>query len=337
MVYPTHGSEYHERQSWKRPCRAATTVNVTIATALNAGDTIDGVTLAAGDRVLVKDQTTASQNGIYVAGASPARAIDFASSAEIVGGAVVVTEGTTNGGRAWLCDTPAPITVGTTAISFTGLGSGGGSIPQISGTGTGTIEFTDGTETVIIASTVGEFRLDESTGFVRMRTAAGAIGVNLRTTDDQLALWAEHTAGDLANAGLNIEVGEDYVGLYISEKDAATIQVYDDSGGDYDIELVEQDPAHHFKFVHPSGGVAIPALGMLPRYSSAPHAGVEQEGESYFDTTLNRPRIWDGAAWVSATAADPGDIPVPSTATAQDVAEKLNDLMAAMRAVGMLV
>ena len=53
--------------------RCATTANITIATALNAGDSIDGVTLAAGDRVLVKNQTTASQNGIYIVSDSPAR------------------------------------------------------------------------------------------------------------------------------------------------------------------------------------------------------------------------------------------------------------------------
>ncbi len=54
--------------------RAATTANITIAGALNNGDTLDGVTLATGDLVLVKDQTTAAQNGVYVVGATPVRA-----------------------------------------------------------------------------------------------------------------------------------------------------------------------------------------------------------------------------------------------------------------------
>jgi hypothetical protein len=57
----------------KDSVRVATTANITISTDLNVGDTIDGVTLADGDRVLVKDQSTASENGIYVAGSSPAR------------------------------------------------------------------------------------------------------------------------------------------------------------------------------------------------------------------------------------------------------------------------
>lgn len=114
-------------------------------------------------------------------------------------------------------------------------------------------------------------------------------------------LYGPHgSPGDLIGSGLNIEVGEDYVGLYISEKDPATIQIYDDSGGSYDIEFVEQDPAFHFRFIHPSGGVAIPALGMLPHYASAPHSGVEQEGEGYWDDTLHKARFFDGTTWQDA-------------------------------------
>ncbi len=125
MSYPTHGPEYHERLGWTAPCRAATTANITIATALNAADVLDGVTLAAGDRVLVKDQTTGSQNGIYVVSAAPARAGDYSTSGAIVGSVVLVSEGTTNADTAWQCTTNAPITVGTTALVFAAFGGGG--------------------------------------------------------------------------------------------------------------------------------------------------------------------------------------------------------------------
>ena len=57
----------------KDSVRVATTTDITIASDLNVGDSIDGVTLADGDRVLVKNQSTASQNGIYIAGSSPVR------------------------------------------------------------------------------------------------------------------------------------------------------------------------------------------------------------------------------------------------------------------------
>ena len=79
----------------KDSVRVATTANITISTALNSGDSIDGVTLADGDRVLVKNQSTASQNGIYVVGSSPARSTDMDDDVEVTGGTFVfVEEGT---------------------------------------------------------------------------------------------------------------------------------------------------------------------------------------------------------------------------------------------------
>ncbi|MGL5074796.1 MAG: hypothetical protein ACRDBG_02995 [Waterburya sp.] len=86
----------------KAAVRVATTANITIATALNSGDVIDGVTLANGDRVLVKDQTSAEENGIYVVSATPARSTDFDSLSpidEINGSIVAVQEGTVNAGK----------------------------------------------------------------------------------------------------------------------------------------------------------------------------------------------------------------------------------------------
>ena len=63
----------------KQAVRVATTGPITIATALNSGDVIDGITLANGDRVLVKDQAAPTANGIYIVGATPARSSDFDS------------------------------------------------------------------------------------------------------------------------------------------------------------------------------------------------------------------------------------------------------------------
>jgi hypothetical protein len=95
--------------------RAATTGNVTISTALNGGDVIDGVTLVNGDRVLVANQTNKTENGIYVAGASPARATDADSAGELSGGTLVyVEQGTKFGGRQMEISTVGSITPGTT-------------------------------------------------------------------------------------------------------------------------------------------------------------------------------------------------------------------------------
>lgn len=106
---------------WKEPVRAATTANIT----LSGAQTIDGVSVIAGDRVLVKNQSTGSANGIYVAAAgSWTRATDFDANSELLGAACFVSEGTTNGNTVWLMTTDAPIVIGTTALVFTQIGGG---------------------------------------------------------------------------------------------------------------------------------------------------------------------------------------------------------------------
>jgi hypothetical protein len=113
---------------WKASVRAATTTNVTIASDLENGDTLDGVTLATGDRVLVKNQSTGSQNGIYVVKASgaPDRSTDADTGAELTSNfAVFVEEGTANADQGYVLTNDGAITVGTTALTFTqftGLG-----------------------------------------------------------------------------------------------------------------------------------------------------------------------------------------------------------------------
>ena len=112
----------------KDSVRVATTADITIATDLNVGDTIDGVTLADGDRVLVKDQSTGSENGIYVAGTSPARSADANISDEVTSGLFVfVEEGTVNGDNGFVLTTNNPITLDTTALTFVQF-SGAGQI-----------------------------------------------------------------------------------------------------------------------------------------------------------------------------------------------------------------
>ena len=116
----------------KQSVRVASTANVVIATGLEAGDVIDGVTLVAGDRVLLKNQTTTSQNGIYVAVASGAasRSSDAngtADTGELKSGTFVfVEEGTVNFDSGFVVSTDGTIAVGTDAITWTQF-SGAGS------------------------------------------------------------------------------------------------------------------------------------------------------------------------------------------------------------------
>jgi phage-related tail fiber protein len=109
----------------KASVRAATTANIT----LSGTQTIDGVSLIAGDRVLVKDQSTASGNGIYVVAASTwSRSTDADTDAEVHAGMFTfVEEGTVNADSGWVLSTNNPIVVGSTSLTFAQF-SGAGQI-----------------------------------------------------------------------------------------------------------------------------------------------------------------------------------------------------------------
>jgi hypothetical protein len=113
---------------WKASVRVATTATGTLASAFADGSTVDGVTLATGDRILIKNQSTGSQNGIYVVQATgaPVRSTDADANAEVTGNfAVFVEEGTANADSGWVLTNDGAVTVGTTALTFTqftGLG-----------------------------------------------------------------------------------------------------------------------------------------------------------------------------------------------------------------------
>ena len=107
--------------TWKSAVRAATTANIT----LSGVQTIDGVAVIANDRVLVKNQSTGSQNGIWIVAAGAwGRATDMDISSEAVGAAVFISEGSANGNSSWLMTTDAPVTIGTTALTWTQFGGG---------------------------------------------------------------------------------------------------------------------------------------------------------------------------------------------------------------------
>ena len=103
-------------------CRVATTANITTATDLQAGDTIDGVTLVENDRVLVKNQSTDTQNGIYLTAASgqnAARDPEFDTVAELAGQMVITQEGSAGGDKFFLCTTNNSGSIGSVSITFT--------------------------------------------------------------------------------------------------------------------------------------------------------------------------------------------------------------------------
>jgi hypothetical protein len=144
--------------------------NITIATALEAGDTVDGVTLASGMRVLVNGQTTQSENGVYVVSVSgaPTRALDFDTPNEVKSGDFIfVSSGTSYGNTGWV-QTLTPATIGTDAISFT----------QFSGAGT----YTAGSG-LNLNGTVFSVDVTPSSGNAGLEVANNALNVKANTAD----------------------------------------------------------------------------------------------------------------------------------------------------------
>jgi hypothetical protein len=158
----------------KGSVRAATSANIT----LSGLQTIDGIALSANDRVLVKDQSTASQNGIYLAASGAwTRAADADSSADVSAGMYVfVEEGTVNADSGFVLTTNNPITLGSTSLAFT----------QFTGTG----QITAGNGLIKVGNTLD----------------VGA-GDGLSAMSDSIELALDGTTLSKSGAGLKVNAG----------------------------------------------------------------------------------------------------------------------------------
>lgn len=125
--------------------RVATTANIDLTADLQNGDTLDGITLATGNKVLVKNQTDASENGVYdvVASGTATRNSDYDTIAELAGQIVVIQEGTTNGDTLFLCTTDSDAILGTSDIVFTKVEPANtGTVTSVGVADAGSSEFT---------------------------------------------------------------------------------------------------------------------------------------------------------------------------------------------------
>ena len=152
----------------KGSVRAATTTAGTLATSFANGQVIDGVTLVTGDRILIKNQATQSENGIYTVNASgaPTRATDMDAGTEVPGAFTFVEEGSTLADTGWVCTTNAPVTLGTTAIVFAQFSGAGtyaagngltlsGNTFSFNPTSTGGLQAASGGASVLLATNSG--------------------------------------------------------------------------------------------------------------------------------------------------------------------------------------
>jgi len=229
----------------KDPCRFATTANDTLS-GLAARD---GVTPVAGDRGLVKNQSTPSQNGIYTAAAGAwTRAVDFDVSAEAdPGGVTSVIEGTANAGTAWMLTTAAPITLDTTALTFAIVGTAG-----VDPGAHGTDHNPDGADAPTIAAPVG---LDAAS-----TSAAGAADSYTRSShthaiDNSTGTVSTVNAGDAAVGGVAAGLSNRDHQHAVATAAAGAIQPDDAAAEGVSASLARADHAHSIAAAAPAIGV----------------------------------------------------------------------------------
>lgn len=206
----------------KASVRAATTANIT----LSGAQTIDGVSVIANDRVLVKNQSSGAANGIYVAAAAAwTRATDADVSAEVTTGMFTfVEEGTTNGGTGWVLTTANPIVLGTTVLVFAQF-SGSGTYSAGNGlslTGTtfavlpdGTTLSVSGSGTKVAAAGITATELAASVAGNGLSGGAGtALAVNvaaaggIQITSDALEIKLDGSSLSLSSSGIKVNTAK---------------------------------------------------------------------------------------------------------------------------------
>ena len=187
---------------------ATTTANGTLSTACANGQSIDGVTLQTGDRILLKNQTTASQNGIYNVNASgaPSRATDMGTGSNAAGAFVFVEQGTVNAENGFTCtsDTGSAV-VGTNNLTFAQF-SGAGQI--IAGNG--------------IAKDGNRLDVDlKSGGGLAIESGKIALTLGANSITGTLAIGDGGTGATTASAALTALGLSNYAKTLIDDADAA--------------------------------------------------------------------------------------------------------------------
>lgn len=311
----------------KASVRAATTANIT----LSGAQTIDGVSVIAGDRVLVKDQSTASQNGIYVAAAgSWTRATDMDAWAEVPGANCWVEEGTANADRSWVCTSNAGGTIGSTAITWT----------QFGGTGAFQAASANLSTWSAIAPSASAQAMASAADYSAMRTLLGlVIGTNVQAYDADLTTWAGLTpsanAQSLVTAadysamrtllslvpGTNVQAYSSILAGFVSDqynnvKPTETIMV---AIGDETTAITTGTAKVTFRMPYAFTVTAVRASLTTVSSSGTPTFDINEAGSSILSTKLTI----DASEKTSTTAATPAVI---SDASLADDAEMTIDI-----------
>lgn len=229
---------------WKTEVRAASTTAGVLISSFENGDSLDGVTLAIGDRILLKDQAVQTENGIYTVNSTgaPTRSTDADSSAELDSATVFVRAGTVNQNTAWTQTTDLP-TIGVSNIVFVAFGGGGsytadGNGIELSGTtfsleldagGSGLSKSGSGLK---IGSAAAGAGLTETSGVLAVGAGTG-ITVNANDVAIDTAVVARKYSTTIGNGALtsftithNLGIREVHVGIF--EAGSPYTEVYAD-------------------------------------------------------------------------------------------------------------
>lgn len=211
----------------KTPVRVASVSNITLAA---PGSTIDGVTLAVNDRVLLKNQSTGSQNGIWTwngAAVAMSRADDANSAAELPTGLTVyIKEGTVNAKRTYTLTTLTPIVVGTTSLLFEELDDTGGGSPTVDGFTT-VRAAAGGVNSAVLPAAIDGVTMVAGDRFLIPSSSNTGNAPSSATTN---GLWVYTTAGQAATRPTDYSNGSVINGLLVLVTEG-TANAYDSGAG----------------------------------------------------------------------------------------------------------
>lgn len=269
----------------KASSRVATTANIT----LSGTQTIDGVALSAGDRVLVKNQSTASQNGIYVVAiGSWARASDANTWAELVSAFTFVEQGTTQTGNGYIATVVAGGTIDSTAVTWAQFSSAGQLLPGAGLTRTGN---------TLDVATASSARIVVNADNIDLATAGTAGTYKSVTTDAYGRVTSGTNPTTLSGYGITDAYTTSYIDTLFGSTasaaaSAASAAASYDAFDDRWLGAKTSDPSTD------NDGNAL------------------QAGAVYFSTTLLEMRVYSGLAWQGATTLPNGVFSKSFTATA---------------------
>ena len=202
---------------FKESVRVATTAAGTLASDFENGDTIDGVALATNDRILIKNQSSGDENGIYIVQATgaPSRSDDADTSAEVTSGMFMfVEEGTANAKTGWLLTTTGTITLDTTALTFEKFSEVGQLLEDlVAGAG-----LTKTGETVdVIAATSGGLTANANDITINLDTNSGlnlgADGISVGAGSGLAASGGDVNVGAAPSGGITVNANDIEVNL----------------------------------------------------------------------------------------------------------------------------